>query len=331
LHAMALALKSLFTRDPYTVNWIKNDSVGPMIRNTVESQSIDLVHFDTISWATYFEQADGCKRVLNHHNIESHMMLRRAEQEKHLLKKIYYYQEGWKLRVYEKNICEKFDLNITCSSVDTIRLREESPLVRADDIPNGVDLDYFHPLGMKEKPNSMIFAGGMSWYPNVAAVDFFIKNVWPGLTQKIPDASMTVVGRNPPDWLSHFAADKTNFSVTGFVDDVRPYLDQAAVYVCPITDGGGTKLKVLDALAMGKAIVAHPIACEGIEVTDGKDVFLAETTEDYIEYISRLFNDAALRSNLGVSGRKLVEDKYNFVNIGKKMDRLYSGLLKANF
>ena len=138
---------------------------------------------------------------------------------------------------------------------------------------------------------------------------------------------MTVVGRNPPEWLRQFAAGNANLMVTGFVDDVRPYLDQAEVYVCPISDGGGTKLKILDALAMGKAIVAHPIACEGIEVSEGENVLYAETPEDYIDKICMLFKDASLRSSLGASGRKLIEDKYNFVNIGKKMDRLYSGLL----
>jgi len=322
-HAMALALKSLFTRDPYTINWIKTEGVGQKIRDTIDSHSIDVVHFDTISWATYFKYADGCKRVLNHHNIESHMMLRRARKEKRIIRKLYYYQEGWKLRAYEKNICNKFDLNITCSSVDTKRLREEVPLTLVDEIPNGVDLDYFYPQGLREKPESIIFAGGLSWYPNVAAINFFIKKVWPELERKTPNATMTVVGRNPPEWLRLFAADKTNFTVTGFVDDVRPYLDQAAVYVCPINDGGGTKLKILDALAMGKAIVAHPIACEGIDVTDGKDVFFAESPEDYIRSISKLFNDSSLRSSLGAAGRKLVEDKYNFVNIGKKLNRLY--------
>ena len=326
LNRMILATKSLFTRDPYTVNWLKKQGVGSLIRGTIDEQSIDLIHFDTISWSAYLKNTNGCIRVLNHHNIESHMMLRRAGNENNYLKKLYYYQEGWKLKTYEEHVCNQFDLNITCSSKDTGRLLERLPDLRVDTIPNGVDLNYFHPLGLEQKANSMVFAGGLSWYPNIAAMEFFARQVWPDLIKYVPDASMTVIGRNPPQWIIDFANNTSNFKVTGFVDDVRPYIDHAAVYVCPITDGGGTKLKILDALAMGKAIIAHPIACEGIDVVEGENVIFAETPADYIVAIRMLFNDLMLRNNLGINGRKLVEEKYDYVNIGRKLNRLYSTL-----
>ncbi|MES0327640.1 MAG: glycosyltransferase family 4 protein [Gammaproteobacteria bacterium] len=322
-----LALKSLFTVDPYTVNWIKNPEVGLRIEKVVKENNIDLVHFDTVSLCTYLNNVSTCKKVLNHHNIESHMMLRRASQEDTYLKKLYYYQEGLKLRHYERKICRHFDLNITCSNADSARLLDDSPGLFVDDIPNGVDLDYFYPLGSKQKKSSLIFAGGMSWYPNVAAIEFFTKNVWPGLIKEQPDTQMTVVGRNPPSWLKDFADREDGFTVTGFVDDVRPYIDSAAVYVCPINDGGGTKLKVLDALAMGKALVAHPIACEGIEVTDGENVLFATTPMEYIDKIQLLFRDEQLRNQLGENGRKLIEEKYSFTSIGKKLSELYSSLV----
>ena len=322
-----LALKSILTKDPYTVNWIKNPDVGLRIEKVIKENNIDLVHFDTVSWGAYLNNVSNCKKVLNHHNIESHMMLRRASQESSYFKKLYYYQEGLKLRLYEKKICKHFDLNITCSTDDSARLLEDSPGLLVDDIPNGVDLDYFHPIGCKQKRNSLIFAGGMSWYPNVAAIEFFAKNVWPELIKEQPDTQMTVVGRNPPTWLKDFAEGEDGFTVTGFVDDVRPYIDSAAVYVCPINDGGGTKLKVLDALAMGKALVAHPIACEGIEVTDGENVLFATTPKEYIDNIILLFSDEQLRNQLGEHGRKLIEEKYSFTSIGAKLSNLYSSLL----
>ena len=172
----------------------------------------------------------------------------------------------------------------------------------------------------------MIFVGGLSWYPNVAAVRFIIDEVWSRLEGEIDDVTMTVVGKKPPDWIVDFSKKNSKFSVTGFVDDVRPYMERAAVYVCPISDGGGTKLKILDALAMGKAIVAHPVACEGIDVEDGVNVIFATTPDEYIERIKLLFSDKDYRNLIGDNGRKLIQSKYNFIDIGKKLNRLYISL-----
>lgn len=323
---LALAARSLLTRDPYTVNWLKKPGVAMAIEEAISTHAIELVHFDTIGWAAYLENAANCKRVMNHHNIESHMMLRRARQEKNIFKKLYYYQEGQKLQTYEKRVCGLFDLNITCSVMDSERLLLDSPGLQVGEIPNGVDISYFYPQESRQIPNSMVFAGGLSWYPNIAAMEYFAKDVWPGLVNVVPDARMTLIGRNPPEWIKDFAANNKNFEVTGFVDDVRPYLDQASVYVCPIADGGGTKLKILDALAMGKAIVAHPVACEGIDVVNGKHVIFADTPAEYIESIKMLFNDNELRRFLGKNGRELIETTYDFVKIGEKLSLLYDNL-----
>ncbi len=322
-----LAIKSLFTRDPYTVNWLKKGGLSESIQAAINKNTINLVHFDTISWAPYIKDAHGCKRVLNHHNIESHMMLRRAKKEKNIFKKIYFYQEGWKIQAYEKKYCNKFDLNITCSEVDVGRLKSISPNIFAHDIPNGVDIDYFYPLRLPEIPNSMVFVGGMSWYPNIAAMKFFVLEVLPRIIKKIPDAHLTIIGRNPPTWLSELGKTNHNITVTGFVDDVRPFIDKASIYICPINDGGGTKLKVLDALAMGKAIVAHPIACEGINVSDGEDVYYASTAQEFEKNIVMLFSSDTLRKKMGEKGRLLIESDYNFECIGKNMSNLYTQLL----
>jgi len=257
------------------------------------------------------------------------MMLRRANKEKSILKKIYYYQEGIKILSQEKHYCKKFNLNITCSSIDSKRLSKISPNISVEDIPNGVDINYFRPVGFSQKKHSMIFAGGMSWYPNVAAMKFFVFEVLPRIIKNAPDAHLTIVGRNPPAWLIEHSKQNNNLSVTGFVDDVRPYIEQASVYVCPINDGGGTKLKILDALAMGKAIVAHPIACEGIDVTDQVNICFASSPQEYEEKILELFGNDNLRNEMGNKARLFIERKYDFVQIGKKMNTLYIELFKT--
>ena len=331
---LKLALTSIFTKTPYTVNWLNAPGVKEAISTAIKQYNIDIVHHDTISWGKYLPSdatiPNNYKIVLNHHNIESHMMLRRASKASNILKRLYFLQEGYKLQSYENKICSKYDLNITCSDTDTSRLKRRIPSANTHTVPNGVDMEYFCPRSTQQQPNSLIFAGGLSWYPNIAAMDFFMHRVWPDLIKSIPSVSMTIVGRNPPQWLKDLASKHEELSVTGFVDDVRPLIESASVYVCPINDGGGTKLKILDALAMKKAIVAHPIACEGIDVTEGENILFAETEDEYIKKITMLFNNEALRTKLGNNGRKLIANKYDYTAIGKNLNTLYNSLLATN-
>ncbi len=247
------------------------------------------------------------------------MMLRRARIEEHPLKRLYFWQEGLRLRRYERRVCPRFDLNITCSSLDTQRLERVAPGVAVAEVPNGVDTEYFRPNADLEHSRSLVFAGNMSWYPNAAAMLFFADRVWPALKAKLPGVTMDVIGGSPPPRLSALAARDKEFRVRGFVPDVRPYIGRAAAYVCPIMDGGGTKLKILDALAMGKAIVAHPIACEGIDVQDGRDVIFAREPDEFVESIARLLDSPELKSQLALNARALAESSYSYSFIGRRL------------
>jgi glycosyltransferase involved in cell wall biosynthesis len=318
-----LALKSVFTQAPYTINWLRSDEYRSAIKRLLAANKYDLVHFDTISLLPYFELVCDIPTVLDHHNIESHMLTRRAKNEKNALKKWYYKQEGLRLHNYEKEYCPKFTLNITCSEIDAERLRDISPDCQASEIANGVDIDYFKADEDIEQGSSIIFVGTLSWYPNIEAVRFMAYELWPALKGAVPQISADIIGANPPEDIIKFSNENADFRVHGFVDDVRPYFNRAAVYVCPINDGGGTKLKILDALSMKKAIVAHPIAFEGIHVTDGKNAKFAEDVNDYVDIIKDLLNDEALRKSIGDEARSLIEEEYSYNNIGKQLSDLY--------
>ena len=321
-----LLLKSLFSKYPYSINWLKSIEMELVIKKYINKYKYDSVHFDTISLAPFIDIVKGYRKVLNHHNIESDMMLRRAKNERNPAKKIYIFQEGIKLRIYEKKICKLFDVNIVCSEIDKKRLLERIPNLCIENVPNGVDLEYFTPQKKDIEKNSLIFIGGMNWYPNKSAMIFFAENVWPLLKREIEGITMTVIGDEPPLKLIKVAKKDMNFKVTGFVDDVRPFMEKSMVYVCPIKDGGGTKLKILDALAMKKAIVADPIACEGIDVINGESVLFAKEPREYLEKIKQIIYNEELMIKLGNNGRNLIINKYNFVSIGKKMKRIYDSL-----
>jgi len=310
------ALKSLLTGSAYNLDWLQSRDFGETLQEWMRDGEYDLVHFDTISLVPYRSMTSSTPAMLDHHNIESHMLWRRAENESRRVMRWYFRKEASRLEAYERSQCPAVDLNITCSDVDTARLQKIVPDAQVATVPNGVDVDYFHRGESLQVAGRLIFVGTLNWYPNAEAVRFIAQEIWPRLVQQMPDASVDIIGANPPAELMELAQRDSRFRVLGFVDDMRPAMDQAAVYVCPITDGGGTKLKILDALSMGKAVVAHPMACEGIDVVDGRSICFAESVEQFVDQIIRLCSDDAARALMGENARTLAEERYAYKAIG---------------
>lgn len=321
-------LKSIFTVDPFTINWLKSGKMRNIIRRTASKAEFDIIHFDTISLAEYFNDVGKAPKILNHHNMESHLLMRRSIIEKNILKKIYYKMEGHKLKYYEKSHCGKFDVNFTVSEDDKQLLQSLIPGKRIEVVPNGVDIEYFRRGEIEPVPRSIIFAGGMNWYPNLDAIVYFCHEVWPLLKREYPDISFTVVGAHPPSAVLEMAEKDPSIKVTGFVDDVRHYFSCSEIYVCPMRDGGGTRLKILDTLSMETALVSTTMGCEGIDVVPEKNVLIADNPTQFVNQISRIFEDVTLRRKLGAEGRKLVAGRYAWEVIGSKLKDIYSDLVK---
>ncbi len=324
-----LALKSLFTADPLTVNSVKSSHMRSLIERLCKENNFDIVHFDTIGLATYFDEATGSCRVLNHHNIESHLLFRRTEIEKNLLKRFYFGLEAKKLKHFEAKYCPKFDINFTVSELDKERLLKIAPNSNIDTIPNGVDIEYFNPKDAKIVPGSMIMVSGMNWYPNRDAVIYMQEKIWPLISQAFQDISWIVVGASPPQKLLDLASSDPRVKVTGFVDDVRPYLKSAQIYLCPMRDGGGTRLKILDALSMSKPIVSTTIGYEGINITPDENALVANTPDEFVSQISRLLKDPGLCEKIGAEGRKFVINEFSWQVIGHKLSSIYQNLISS--
>ena len=326
LKLYSTAFQSLFTRDPMSINWIKSSAMRKTIRELYQKENFDIVHYDTISLAAYKDDTGDCVKILNHHNIESHLIERRVAYENNALKRFYFNMEAKKLRQYEANICGQFDLNFTVSELDGERLVEIAPTAKTAVIANGVDVDYFKPTGANIVPANIIMASGMNWFPNRDAVLFMAEKIWPLLTTKYPEVTWTIVGASPPQQILDLAASDSRVTVTGFVDDVRPYLSNAEVYLCPMRDGGGTRLKILDALAMGKAIVGTTMAYEGINITPEKNVLVANTPEEFVTQIGRVITNPELRDTLGDKAREFVIENFSWDVIGRKLGTTYQSL-----
>jgi glycosyltransferase involved in cell wall biosynthesis len=312
-----LAVKALLRGKAYNELWATSDAYRRRIEEAFDSTAYDVVHFDTISLMQYADLVpEGCTTVLDHHNVESHMLWRRADNETHPLRRGYFALEARLVEEMERFWCPVVNLNIVCSDMDADRLRDVAPGSRVVTVPNGVDIGFFDAPAAQPRARRIVFVGTLDWYPNTAAVRMIAHDIWPRLRERDPEIECDIIGGRPPADLVELADRDDRFHVHGFVDDIHPWIDQALCYVCPIKDGGGTKLKILDALAMSKAIVAHRIACEGIEVTDGLDVIFAETPDQYVDAILRLRDDEPLRHGLEHNARRLAVERYSFHAIG---------------
>jgi len=324
LNLYLLAFKSIFSMDPLTVNLFKTDQMHNLVKKLTKDIKFDIAHFDTISLVEYFHDTVDIPKFLCHHNIESFMMKRRIKNEKCLLKKLYLNIESYKLLQYEKKYCHKFLLNIVVSEDDKILLNKISPSSRIEVVENGVDVNYFLPKDNHINTNKLIFAGRLDQYSNRDAILHFCMNVWPLIKERFPEMRFSIIGNNPPPKLLEIAKKDERIEILGYVDDVRPFFAKATISVCPLRDGGGTRLKILDAMAMGMPIISTNIGCEGIDVTTGENVLIANTSEDFVECIEKITINYNLRKNLSIFARRTAENKYSWNIIGEKLSNYFS-------
>ena len=323
LHIFYLALKSIFTKNPLTVNLFKSKDLHTLIQQLIKDIDFDVAHYDTISLVEYFNDTGKIPKFLTHHGIESFMIKRRISNEPNFLKKAYFFIESYKLRRYEKNNCHKFNLNIMVSEDDKLMLKEISPSSHIEVVENGVDVNFFLPKDDNVDTNQLIFAGRLDQYSNMDAILYFCSSVWPLIKERFPEMRFTIIGNNPSQKLLEIAKNDAGIEILGYVDDVRPYFAKATISVCPIRDGGGTRIKILDAMAMGMPIVSTTIGCEGLDVIPGENVLIANTPKEFLDNIEKLIFDSSLRKKLSNFARKTVENKYSWSIIGEKLNNIY--------
>jgi glycosyltransferase involved in cell wall biosynthesis len=225
------------------------------------------------------------------------------------------------MRRYESRACRRADLTIAVSEDDRLLLEQDAPESRMEAIPTGVDVDYFHAGdGALEQAAEIVFTGSMDWHPNEDAMCYFIDAILPLLRREVPGVSLTIVGRNPSPQMRD-AAEAAGVTVTGTVDDVRPYIRRAAVYVVPLRIGGGTRLKIYEALAMGKAVVSTTIGAEGLPLEEGVHILRADDPYAFARKILDLLQNPKRRQGLGAAGRRLMEREYSWSRVAQDFER----------
>lgn len=213
------------------------------------------------------------------------------------------------------------------SDADAEDLRTICAGAMTDVIPNGVDTEYFSPRWGQETP-TLIFTGGMNMFANRDGVDWFLESVWPAVKVRIPEVRFVVIGQRPSQRLLEAAAQDGAVEAPGFVSDVRPAVARAAIYVVPLRVGGGTRLKVFDAMAQGKAIVSTTLGAEGIDVRDGEHLVLADDAGSFAERIVELLQQPEVRRRLGEAARAQVEERYSWVMLADSLARVYERVIE---
>lgn len=303
----------------YWEHWFQRGAVAHALRRRITDFRPDVVHLDSALLGSYLGMLDMKRTVVTHHNIESDLYAERATVAAFPVGPLLA-REARKLAHFERNVAEAVALNIMVSDSDAARLKTVAPRSVTTVVPNGVDTEYFR-ASPETLPvsGSLVFVGGMDWYPNALAMEWFSSAVWPVLAADDPKRRLTVVGRRPPAAVVELAAADDRVTVAGFVPDVRPYIDAASIYVCPIKVGGGTRLKILDALSMAKPIVSTALGVSGLGLEEGTHYIGAETPADFARQISRLDNDPELRIALGMNARRLVEERYAWPGISARL------------
>lgn len=322
-------LMSLLAGSALTVTIFDSKIFRQTMQLVMREHPIDIAHLDTISLAQYLDDLGEIPAVMTHHGAESFMIRRRILRERNPFMKLFFLIEWWALKRYEQRMCPRVAANLVVSAADQEILAQIAPNARFLTVENGVDIEYFKPV----PPNSareLIFAGRLDQYSNREGILFFMRDVWPLIRQTHPDTIVNIIGSNPPQALVSLAQSDSNVKIHGFVPDVRPHFQTATVAICPIRDGGGTRIKVLDALAQGIPIVSTSIACEGIEVVPGRDLLVADTPADFARQIARLFDDKELRATLASNARALAERLYAWDSIGAKLVKTYSEELRRH-
>jgi glycosyltransferase involved in cell wall biosynthesis len=227
----------------------------------------------------------------------------------------------------EKKYLTKCEKVIVVSYKDAEAIRKSCSNIKVEIIPNGVDAGYFNPRQTIQNGPSLLFTGVMNFPPNVQAMLYFVQSIFPQLQNHYPNIILNIVGKSPTPDIVKLNTMNKHINVTGFVEDIRPYFEKSTIYICPMISGAGIKNKLLEAFAMGKAVVATALACEGIEAIHRKHLLIAQNADDFIKYVSELLSNMHMRQELGENARRFVEDKYSWSAQANKLDNLLKEII----
>lgn len=318
-------LRYLLAGKPPDLRFQFSAELAEKIRDLVAKVGFDVAHIEFGHMGLYLEvltQELQKRSIWVLHDVDSRKYARLSRLEPKPRRKLRTLLHSQMMRHWEPLYAERFARCITVSEPDRRLLLSANPRLRIDILPNGVDCHLYEPLPDSCSSPNIVFVGNMAYKPNVDAMTYFCSEILPRIRAEVPQGEMWIVGKDPSPEVKRL--DGNGVHVTGRVDDVRPYYGRSTVCVVPLRAGGGTRLKILESMALGRPVVSTSIGCEGLEVADGEQIYIADHPEAFANATLRLLRDEALRQRISSKARELVVSCYDWDVIASKLMHVYA-------
>ena len=302
--------RALFSPLPYGAWRLRSPLFRRRIQESLTRESFDFLVCDEIFMAANIPVRPAVPIILNKMGISAVLFERFLATEKNLVKKVYAKMELRKTCRWETLVSTRSALIMACSEQDRSEMAHMTPGVKIDVVPNVIDLKEYEPAPHVNTRN-VVFVGYLSWYPNQDAVEFFVSSVLPKLRSLVPDVQFVAAGRNPPDEFRQRLSKVAGVKFTGTVPDIRPVIASAAVCVVPLRIAAGTRMKILEAAAMEKAVVSTTIGAEGLDFENGTEIVIADDPEMLACEIAALLDSPSRAHEIGVAARRRVQECYS--------------------
>jgi len=315
-----LALNT-FSKTPFSVAKDFNPALRRRAEELLSHGQFDLVICDFVQMAPAAIDLPCRNSLLFQHNVEAQIFQRHAETDEGFLRRRLMTSQWKKMVAFERSAGKRFDRVIAVSDQDREIFKSEYGWNHVDVIDTAVNTDYFTPQADVEVPTRVAFVASMDWLPNQDGAAWFVNEIWPRLRRQHPGIQFQLVGRNPSPLVQNLAQQE-GVEVLGTVPDVRPYLAEAAVIVVPLLVGGGTRIKIFEAMAMEKPVVSTSIGAEGLKVTHDGHILLADTVDDFAAAVSRLLTSEQERRRIGQAARTLVDENFAAEPVARQFEAI---------
>ena len=341
-------IKSLISGKPFLIERDHLKSMDNKLKEVLEHNSFDFIHADQLTMAQfaltarqYFldrfpEQKDKPpKLIFDAHNATWTIMDRMQHQVPFFLRPFVWLERN-KIKNYEGKLVNDFDATLAVTEIDRQSLLEavghsSNSIQKINVIPIAVDTRQLPPLETPASGNRLVALGTLHYPPNADGIRWFMQHVFPIILQELPDCTLTVIGKNPPDDFFEIADRFQNsITITGYVDNLEPYLEQSNIMVVPVLAGGGMRVRILEAFSRRIAVVTTTIGLEGIEAVPGQDVMIGDTSVQFAKAVIELLTDPPLLTSIATNGRDLVERKYDWQIVFQLLDNIYRQISNLN-
>lgn len=321
--------QNLFSPFPYAVKKYESPSMREVILKALAQGDVDVLVCDFLAPALNVPAGTTSASVLFQHNVEAMIWKRHYETQSNFAKRAFMKREWRKMTKFEEQTCRQFGCVVAVSPQDCELMRDEYGVECVDSVATGVDTEYFRPQGGVEPGEfDLVFTGSMDWLPNEDGIRYFVQSVLPLIKRSIPGVRLTVVGRNPAKSLLELAERDPSIIVTGRVDDVRGYIEQSAAYIVPLRIGGGTRLKIYEAMAMEKPVVSTAVGAEGLPVENGVDIVLADTPEAFAAGVVKLLSEPQFARDLGLRAAHKVREQFGWKQVARSFAEICEQAIK---